>query len=75
MNTALTLEGCDILATTDDAILVDYENEEFWLPKSHVCNDNVDEWDWLPNVYDETKETNVDIIISPWLARKLGLSK
>ena len=57
------LDPCDILKVTDNAILVLYDGEKHWLPKSQVAD---------PDTYDAGDE-EVTVSISDWLARQKGI--
>ena len=56
------LSDCEVLTVTNGAILIEYEGEEIWLPKSQVSES-------------EQYETGdcCTISISRWLAEERGL--
>lgn len=58
------LDGCDVLARTDKALLVRYDGEEFWLPLSQVSD---------PDTH-KAGDRNVTVSVSDFIADKLGLS-
>ena len=55
----LTVE--EIIAETADAILVRYQDEEHWLPKSEI--------DYTGQIYDK----DVEIEMPQWLAEEQGM--
>lgn len=57
------LESCNVLRTTDAAILVEYEGEEIWLPISQVSEGEK---------YEEGDE-DITISITEWLAGVKGI--
>lgn len=57
------LEECDVLAVTDLAILLRYDDEEYWLPKSQVSD---------PDVFEKGDE-GVTVSISEWIAEQKGI--
>ena len=59
----VSLDVEEVIAETDKAILVRFDDRELWVPKSQV-SDNSD-------VYEKGDSGN--LIISPWFAEKEGL--
>ena len=60
-----TIENCEIIKETSKAILVESENldEETWIPQSQVHDDS--------EIWKEGQKG--DLIISEWMAKKIGL--
>jgi hypothetical protein len=56
---------CDVLNATADAILVDYEGEQLWIPRSQV--EDSDDFE----VGDS--EERVVLNVSRWFAEKTGI--
>jgi hypothetical protein len=60
------LENCYVVRRTDKALLVEYEDEEYWLPISQVSEgDKYEEGDG--------KRDGVTISISEWIAIEKGI--
>ena len=57
------LDDCDVLRTTEKAILVEYDGEEIWLPRSQVSDGEQ---------YEEG-DTGVTISITEYIAREKGI--
>ena len=57
------LEDCAVLQTTANAILIDYEGEEIWLPRSQVSEGEK---------Y-EMGDQGVTISASEWICRQKGI--
>lgn len=57
------LNDCEVKRTTEKAILIDYEGEEIWLPRSQVSEG--DKY--------EAGDTGVTISITEYIAREKGL--
>jgi hypothetical protein len=57
------LDNCDVIAETDAALLVVYEGEEIWLPKSQVAD---------PDDY-EPGDESVTISVTEWVADQKGI--
>lgn len=51
------------IRATEDAILVNVENEEVWIPQSQVHDDS--------EVWEEGDEG--DLVVTRWIAQKKGL--
>lgn len=58
------IEDVEVLRETDDAILVQFDNQELWVPKSVIHDDS------------EVYEMGCDgtLIIAEWWAEKKGLA-
>jgi hypothetical protein len=52
---------CEVTRTTDDAVLVEYGDEEFWVPRS-VCLAG-----------DQIEEGDTEIIIANWWLQAKGI--
>lgn len=57
------LDHCRVVHTTGAAILVEYEDEEVWLPKSQVAD---------PETY-SAGDDDVTVSITEWVAKQKGL--
>lgn len=60
------LEDCRVIRTTDAAILIEYEGEELWCPRSQVSEGDKYE-------AGDGENDGVTISITTWLARKHGI--
>ncbi len=57
------IDGCRAIKETEMAILVEYENEEFWIPKSQISEDS-----------EVTEKDDEGVLAIPeWLADEKGL--
>lgn len=52
---------CEVTMTTDDAVLVDHQDEEFWVPRS-VCLDG-----------QSIEEGDSDLVVADWWLRDRGI--
>lgn len=59
------LENCDVLAVTDRAILIRYEDTEYWIPVSQMADR--DEHGL------EKGDTGVTVSITEWIAEQKGV--
>lgn len=57
------LEDCTIKRMTGSAFLIEYDGEEFWIPKSQI--DDPDRLD--------TYDTGVTVSITEWIAKQKGI--
>lgn len=57
------LEECNIVTGTDSAILVEYDGERHWFPRSHVA----DVESYKPGM------KGVTLSVSDWIARQKGI--
>jgi hypothetical protein len=57
------LEDCNIVAETDAAILIEYEGDRHWFPRSHVADAD----DCKPG------EKGRTVSVSGWIARQKGI--
>lgn len=57
------LDDCDILAETGNALLVRYDDGEFWLPRSQVA----DAGDY------QAGDQGVTLSVTEWIARQKGI--
>lgn len=57
------LEGCNVVAVTDKAMLIEYDQSEYWLPLSQVAD---------PDNYEKGDE-DVTISITEWIAEQKGI--
>lgn len=55
----------DIVAVTDEAILIDNGNNEVWLPLSQVFNEDKHEF--------ERDDVNIELRVAYWIAKRKGL--
>lgn len=49
----------------DQALLVDIDGEEYWIPKSQIHDDS--------EVFDDKKNDRGTLVITEWIAEKKGL--
>lgn len=56
------IEDAEFVTETEKAILVKYQDEEMWLPKSHIS--------WCEEA---EPEDLIDIEVADWLAREKGI--
>lgn len=63
MRNTASFEGCEAVRETADALLVNIEGTEVWIPKSHVDDDS--------EVYAKGHEGR--LVISEWIAMEKGL--
>lgn len=57
------LNNCHVIGDTDKAILVEYDDEEVWLPRSQI--DDGDKY--------ETGDADVTLAVTEFIAREKGL--
>lgn len=57
------LEGCSVVAETDKALLINYKDEEYWIPVSQISG---------ADAYD-AGDTDVTISITKWIANQKGI--
>jgi len=62
-NKCIELSGCQGIAATEKAVLVNVDGEEMWVPLSQVHDDS--------EVY--AKDTAGILVVSSWFASKKGL--
>jgi hypothetical protein len=58
----IEIDGVTAIHETEQALLVEYEGDEFWLPKSQIHDDS--------EVYE--RETKGKLVIPRWLAIEKG---
>lgn len=58
-----SLDDCKILAVTDAAILVVYDGERIWFPKSQVADAEAF----------EAGDEDVTVSVTEWIAKKNGI--
>lgn len=62
-NATQYIDGCKALKETDKGLLVEYEGEEIWIPKSQITEDS-----------EVTEEGDEGILAIPeWLAEEKGM--
>jgi hypothetical protein len=59
------LEDCDIIAVTDKAVLIEYEDEEYWIPVSQLADGEDHSF--------ERGDEGVTVSISEWIAKEKGI--
>lgn len=57
------LENCGIRHVTGAAILVEYDGEDYWLPKSQIAD---------PETY-EVGDCGVTVSVTEWIANQKGI--
>jgi hypothetical protein len=57
------LDGCDISYETDKAMLIIYDGDKIWIPKSQIG-----ELDRL-----QVGDTGITVLVSRWFAEKEGI--
>lgn len=57
------LEDCKVLAVTESAVLVLYDEEKIWLPKSQLSD---------PDTY-EADDEGVTVTCTEWIAKQKGI--
>lgn len=57
-----TLVNTKVMRETEKALLVEHADDEFWIPKSQICDDS--------EVYGDGHEG--DLVITRWLAGQKG---
>lgn len=63
MAKTVTFEKVTVVRETDNALLVDIEGKEHWIPKSQIDDDS--------EVY--ALGTDGDLVVSEWIALQKGL--
>lgn len=59
------LEGCDIVAVTDKAVLIEYEDEQHWIPISQLADGEDHSF--------ERGDEDVTVSVSAWIAKQKGI--
>ena len=57
------LEGCEVVAQTESALLINYDDTEYWIPRTQIKGEDT---------YDVGDE-DVTISITEWIAKKKGI--
>lgn len=65
MPKTISLDDVRVVKTTDKAVLVEYEGEEYWLPRSHIVVEESE-------VYDVEGDHGT-LVITEWIAQQKGL--
>lgn len=59
------LEGCDILAVTEKAVLIKFDDEQYWIPVSQLA-----EREDHPH---DAGDKDVTVSITEWIANEKGI--
>lgn len=59
------LEGCDILAVTNKAVLIEYDDEQFWIPVSQLADGEDHPF--------EKGDKGMTVSVSAWIAKQNGI--
>lgn len=65
MPKTVTLEDVRVVKATDKAVLVEYEEEEYWMPRSQIVVEESE-------VYDVEGDHGA-LVITEWIAQQKGL--
>ena len=65
MSDTFTLEDIEVIKETAKALLVDFEDESYWIPKSQVDDDS-EVW---------KMGQKGDMIITHWITSQMGFTK
>lgn len=57
------LEDCRILKETKDAFLIEYDDEQYWIPKSQISD---------PDVLEEG-DYGITVSVTEWIANQKGI--
>jgi hypothetical protein len=61
----VSFEGVLCKKATDKAILVEIEDEEYWIPLSHVSDDS--------EVFDDEENASGRLVVTEWIAQQKSL--